>query len=51
MGTFISEELKALFEQYGGAEGYANYLYDNTVLGTIEGFSVEAAKGALENLK
>jgi hypothetical protein len=45
MGTFISEELKALFEQYGGAEGYANYLYDNTVLGTIEGFSVEAAKG------
>ena len=43
-GTFISEELKALFEQYGGAEGYANYLYDNTVLGAIEGFSVEAAK-------
>ena len=40
-GTFISSELKALFEQYGGAEGYANYLYDNTLLGTIEGFSVE----------
>ena len=44
MGTYISEELKALFEQHGGAEGYANYLYDNTALGTIEGFSVEAAK-------
>ena len=44
MGTYISEELKALFAQHGGAEGYANYLYDNTALGTIEGFSVEAAK-------
>ena len=43
-GTFISSELKALFAQYGGAEGYANYLYDNTKLGAIEGFSVEAAK-------
>ena len=43
-GTFISAELKALFAQYGGAEGYANYLYDNTKLGAIEGFSVEAAK-------
>ena len=43
-GTFISAELKALFEQYGGAEGYANYLYDNTLLGTIEGFSVENAQ-------
>ena len=43
-GTFISSELKALFEQYGGAEGYANYLYDNTLLGTIEGFSVENAE-------
>ena len=43
-GTFISAELKSLFEQYGGAEGYANYLYDNTLLGTIEGFNVENAK-------
>ena len=43
-GTFISAELKALFEQYGGAEGYANYLYDNTLLGTIDGFSVENAQ-------
>ena len=43
-GTFISPELRALFEKHGGAEGYANYLYDNTKLGTIEGFSVKAAK-------
>ena len=44
MGTFISEELKALFAQHGGAEGYANYLYDNTQLGTLEGYNAEAAK-------
>ena len=43
-GTFISPALRALFEKHGGAEGYANYLYDNTKLGTIEGFSVKAAK-------
>ena len=43
-GTFISDELKALFAQHGGAENYANWLYDNTTLGTVEGFSVEAAK-------
>ena len=43
-GTFVSPELRALFEKHGGAEGYANYLYDNTKLGTIEGFSVKAAK-------
>ena len=43
-GTFISDELKALFAQHGGAENYANWLYDNTALGTVEGFSVEAAK-------
>ena len=40
MGTFISDELKGLFEAHGGAEGYANWLYDNTKLGTIEGFSI-----------
>lgn len=40
--TYISEELKALLAKHGGAEAYANYLYDNTRLGTIEGFSVEA---------
>ena len=43
-GTFISDELKALFAQHGGAENYANWLYDNTALGTVEGFTVEAAK-------
>ena len=43
-GTFISDELKSLFAQHGGAENYANWLYDNTTLGTVEGFSVEAAK-------
>ena len=43
-GTFISDKLKALFAQHGGAENYANWLYDNTTLGTVEGFSVEAAK-------
>ena len=40
MGTFISAELKALFEAHGGAEGYAEWLYDNTKLGTIEGFDL-----------
>ena len=43
-GTFISDELKALFAQHGGAENYANWLYDNTTLGTVDGFNVEAAK-------
>ena len=43
LGTYISAELKSLFETHGGAENYANWLYDNTVLGTLEGFSVEAA--------
>ena len=41
MGTFISEELKALFEAHGSAEGYAEWLYDNTKLGTIEGFDLK----------
>ncbi|MEE0863696.1 MAG: S46 family peptidase [Alistipes sp.] len=43
-GTFISEELKALFAAHGGAKGYAEWLYDNTKLGSMEGFTVEAAK-------
>ena len=43
-GTFISDELKSLFAQHGGAENYANWLYDSTTLGTVEGFTVEAAK-------
>ena len=41
MGTFISAELKALFEAHGSAEGYAEWLYDNTKLGTIEGFDLK----------
>ena len=44
MGTFISEELKALFDKFGGAENYANWLYDNTRIGSLESFSIEAAK-------
>jgi hypothetical protein len=43
-GTYISDELKALFTEHGGAENYANWLYDNTQLGTIEGFSIETAQ-------
>ena len=42
-GTYISDELKALFERHGGAAAYAEWLYDNTQLGTIEGFSIETA--------
>lgn len=42
-GTYISDELKALFENHGGAAAYAEWLYDNTQLGTIEGFSIETA--------
>ena len=37
-GTFISEELKALFAAHGGAKGYAEWLYDNTKLGSFEAF-------------
>jgi hypothetical protein len=43
-GTYISDELKALFTEHGSAENYANWLYDNTQLGTIEGFSIETAQ-------
>ena len=38
MGTYISEELKALFARHGGAKEYAAWLYDNTALGTLESF-------------
>ncbi|MBQ3172920.1 MAG: S46 family peptidase, partial [Alistipes sp.] len=38
MGTYISEELKALFARHGGAKEYASWLYDNTALGTLESF-------------
>ena len=43
MGTFISPELKALFEAHDGAAKYAEWLYDNTRIGTLESFSIEAA--------
>ena len=36
MGTYISDELKALFAAHGGAQGYAEWLYDNTKLGSLE---------------
>ncbi len=37
-----SEELEALIEKHGGAEGYATWLYDNTQLGSLESFSMDA---------
>lgn len=40
-GTFISEELKSLFARHGGAQHYAEWLYDNTKLSTREGFTKE----------
>ena len=36
--TFISDELKALFDAHGGAKGYAEWLYANTKLGSLEEF-------------
>ena len=44
MSTYMSEELAALIAAHGGAREYADWLYDNTQLGTFEGFSIEAAK-------
>ena len=38
MGTYISDELDALFARHEGAAEYAKWLYDNTTLGTLEGF-------------
>ena len=38
-----NEVLEAKFKEYGGAAKYAEWLYDNTKLGTIEGFSIETA--------
>ena len=38
MGTYISDELKALIARHGGAAEYAAWLYDNTALGTLEGY-------------
>ncbi len=41
--TFISDELKSLVEKHGSAEGYAEWLYDNTKLCGVESFSVDVA--------
>ena len=38
LATADAPALKALFAQHGGAENYANWLYDNTKLGTHESF-------------
>ena len=38
LATADAPALKALFVQHGGAENYANWLYDNTKLGTYESF-------------
>ena len=38
LATADAPALKALFAQHGGAENYANWLYDNTKLGTYESF-------------
>ncbi len=40
-GTYISEELKSLFARHGGAKQYAEWLYDNTKLGTRAGYTKE----------
>lgn len=40
-GSYISEELKSLFARHGGAQHYAQWLYDNTKLSTREGFTKE----------
>ena len=44
-GTYISDELKALFAAHGGAKGYAEWLYDNTKLGTLEEFKLANING------
>ena len=38
----ISDELEALVAAHGGAAAYAEWLYDNTKLGTVEGATMEA---------
>ena len=38
LATADAVALRKLFAQHGGAENYANWLYDNTKLGTFEGF-------------
>ena len=38
LATADAVSLRALLAKHGGAENYANWLYDNTTLGTLEGF-------------
>ncbi len=38
LATVSAPQLQALFEREGGAEAYANWLYDNTKLGSFEQF-------------
>ena len=38
LATADAVSLRKLFAKHGGAERYANWLYDNTKLGTLEGF-------------
>ncbi len=40
--VITSEALDALVAEHGGAAAYAEWLYDNTKLGTIEGATIEA---------
>ena len=40
--VITSEVLDALVAEHGGAAAYAEWLYDNTKLGTIEGATIEA---------
>ena len=39
LATADAVSLRELFAKHGGAENYANWLYDNTKLGTLEGFN------------
>ena len=42
--VITSETLEALVAKHGGAEAYAEWLYDNTQLGSLESFSMDAVK-------
>lgn len=37
--TLFTPELKALFAKHGGARAYAEWLYDNTTLGSLESYN------------
>ena len=42
--VITSETLEALVAKHGGAEAYAEWLYDNTQLSSLESFSMDAVK-------